>query len=463
MQGAGAGHSTHPDTRGCCRSCSAGPAPGTPPGGGSPAGGAAPPHHRRRCRAPTGTTRPTAPLLQDRGSNVGARGDPDRPGGGDMTSTALLAVPAPMVAPAPPPHGERALGRTQLDHPHRTALHHAARHCTAQRYVALCGTALQRVEPRCTAQPCTTLCHTAPRGTDWQLMARHGTARHCTALHGTARHCTAPYHTAQHRTAPHCMARHGTAQQGSTLCHPPSYRHPLPVPPCTPYASLCTPCTPCTPRTPRTPCPPGRAGVLTWAALGGGAGPLALAVPGAAPAPVLWRGVAALPGGGLGAGAAAGGAAGPGPPRAPAPVHAALGVGTAPQRPCLTRAGGRGGGQGSGLVVGAPHVPPPCTGTGMVPWGSPSGLGVGTGALTSSGRVSARSRQAAAPARGLPRPSPRRSPPRGSLRGGGGCRHVSHPGAGPLKPLAPVPPCPAPPVPCLCPWHIPVPVPLPPH
>lgn len=193
LQGAGAGHGTHPDTRGCCRSCSAGPAPGTPPGGGSRAGGAAPPRRRRRCRAPTGTTRPTAPLLQDRGSNVGARGDPDRPGGGDVTSTALLAVPAPVVAPAPPPRGERALGRTQLDHPHRTALHHAALHCTAQRYVALCGTALQRVEPRCTALHCTTLCHTAPWGTDRQLVARHGMARHCPA----------PCCMAQHRTAPH--------------------------------------------------------------------------------------------------------------------------------------------------------------------------------------------------------------------------------------------------------------------
>lgn len=282
------GQGTHPDTRGCCRSCSVGPVPGTPLEGGIPAGGAARPRRRRRCRAPTGTTRPTAPLLQHRGSNVGRGGTPR-----DVTSTALLAAPAPRVAPAPTPRGQRALGRS-------------------------CAAPAGSPTPHRTAPRGTALHHAVPCSSMGQRPAAHGTARHCTAPHRMARHCTPPAgqhivpHTALRASPPHAT--------------PHTLRHPVhPMPPCT---------------HPTCHVPPGRAAGPTWAPLGGGAGPLALAVPGASPAPVLRCGVAAVPGGGLGAGTAAGGAAGPGPPRAPAPVHAAPGVGATPQRPGLTRAGG---------------------------------------------------------------------------------------------------------------------------
>lgn len=211
------GRSTHPDTRGCCRSCSAGPTLGTPPGGGSPDGGAAPLHHRRRCRAPTGTTRPTAPPLWDRGRGTGVTRDHNPRG------TAAVAAVAP---------------------------HSAAWRCMA---------------PHCSVQGCTA----------WHCIASHH-ATGCPAGIPTPHHpipsmsppppCATPWHPIHPRhplPAPSNPPIPQMLHIPCTLCTPCTLY--------TPYTShtLCTPCTLCipstpgpsldtlsTPHAPHIPCPP---------------------------------------------------------------------------------------------------------------------------------------------------------------------------------------------------------------
>lgn len=121
-----AGAGTHPGTPECCRSGSPGPALGTS-AAGTAAGAAARPLHTRRCRAPTGTTRPTGTvcptaLLRAQGESGMARGALASPAVGALAGDA----PVPTSMPTPREHGKRGPGGSALP-----PWHHMALHCTA--------------------------------------------------------------------------------------------------------------------------------------------------------------------------------------------------------------------------------------------------------------------------------------------------------------------------------------------